>query len=77
MGKDGRAQLQALFLKTSNLKNSRILQPQFNNVEPALTDGVLYGISPLGFLLFTTPLHINPPSYILLPSSSLLKVLFS
>jgi hypothetical protein len=59
---DGPAQLQALFLKTSNLKNSRILQPQFNNVKPALADGALYGISLLGLLHFIIPLHINPLS---------------
>ena len=65
MGKDGREQLQALFFKTSNLKNSRILIPQFNNVKPVLADEVLYGISPLGLLLFNILLHINPLSYIL------------
>jgi hypothetical protein len=60
--KDGRAELHALFLKSSNLKISRILQPQFNNVKPALADGVPYGISALGLNIL---LHINPLSYIL------------
>ena len=65
MVRDGRAQLQALFLKSSNLKNSSILQPQFNNIKPALADGALYGISALDLLLFIILLRINPLSYTL------------
>jgi len=63
--KDGRAELRALFLKTSNLKNSQILQPEFKNVKPALADGAMYGISPLGLFLLNILLLINPLSYIL------------
>lgn len=77
MDKERRVKTQALFLKTSNLKNSRILQRQFNNVKLALADEVLYGNSPLGLPLFNILLHINPLNAYFLPSSSLLLFLFS
>jgi len=46
MDKDGCVKIQAFSLKTSNLKNSHILQRQFNDVKLALADGVLHGNSP-------------------------------
>ena len=57
MNKDGRAELLPLFLEASNLKISCIFQSYFNNVNPALAGGLLYGISPLCLLLFNVLLH--------------------
>jgi len=64
MDKDGRVKLQALFLKNSNLQNSRILQRQFSNVKLVLANGVLCGNS-LSLLLSNILLRINPLSCIL------------